>query len=646
MVLKYSKYLLLIIILFTWLPSVAQSKKFRYKNVSQKSIELSQDANQLITDAKAIQKSNPTKALSIIEEALAISISKENHYNQAKCYQVIGEINEDIKEWDLAIDNFTKAEALLSNNFSSPEKKPEYSSIINSLGNSYYQLKQYQKGIDNYKILLKNSTTNPQKIDAHLLLYQSYAASNNLIKSKEHLRKAETLSLFSENYKKDFIDSQKNQLTPETKDKDLNIESDSTQTYLWVKDINANGNTSSNYTISQNTNKSAGITAPIEGTADYGLDFNTTKTKKKIELSNTLFEENKEDQAFKELDEAEELVSTTDNYEDQILVFSTQAKLYEKAGKKEEALEAYQKLDSARIKSNLFQEESSETKSQILKQQNSISSLSKDIELDQKDYELAGRDQKIRFVTMKNQRLIIYSLLIIVLLLLIGSFFIYKNARASKIANQLLALKSLRSQMNPHFIFNALNSVNHFISTNDERAANKFLSEFSRLMRFVLENSREDFISLKTEKEIIGLYLKLEHYRFRDKFEYEFNIDETINLETLEIPPMLIQPYIENAVWHGLRYKKSIGHLSVDFINHDNFILISIKDNGIGRRKSSELKTEHQKGKTSIGLKNIEQRLKIINKVYKINCTVEITDIDEDETTGTEVEIKLFKNRV
>src|SRR5204862_3297001 len=113
----------------------------------------------------------------------------------------------------------------------------------------------------------------------------------------------------------------------------------------------------------------------------------------------------------------------------------------------------------------------------------------------------------------------------------VTSYFIYKNAQASKVANQLLALKSLRSQMNPHFIFNALNSVNHFIAQQDERTANKFLSEFSQLMRLVLENSQEDFIPLNKEQEILSLYLKLEHYRFRDKFDYHVEVDKEINAD-------------------------------------------------------------------------------------------------------------------
>jgi len=121
----------------------------------------------------------------------------------------------------------------------------------------------------------------------------------------------------------------------------------------------------------------------------------------------------------------------------------------------------------------------------------------------------------------------------------------------------------LRSQMNPHFIFNALNSVNSFISKNDERSANKYLSDFSKLMRMVMENSQQDFVSLNAEINILELYLGLEHFRFSEKFDFTFDVDSEIDKDAFEIPPMLIQPYIENAVWHGLRYKEQKGKLSI-----------------------------------------------------------------------------------
>ena len=223
----------------------------------------------------------------------------------------------------------------------------------------------------------------------------------------------------------------------------------------------------------------------------------------------------------------------------------------------------------------------------------------------------------------------------IILIIGVTSFFIYKNAQASKLANRLLALKSLRGQMNPHFIFNALNSVNQFISQQDERTANQFLSEFAMLMRLVLENSQEDFIPLQKEQEILSLYLKLEHYRFRDKFDYEIKVDENVNPEAIQIPPMLIQPYIENAVWHGLRYKNEKGKLLLHFYRQNGNLVAEITDNGIGRQRSAELKTENQKKHKPTGLKNIEERLSIINKVYHSDYRVHIEDWKDKGTKVT-----------
>jgi len=228
------------------------------------------------------------------------------------------------------------------------------------------------------------------------------------------------------------------------------------------------------------------------------------------------------------------------------------------------------------------------------------------------------------------------------LLLLSASFIVFRSSRQKRHANQLLALKSLRSQMNPHFIFNALNSVNSFISKSDERSANKYLSDFSKLMRQVMENSKHDFILLSSEIEILKLYLSLEHFRFKEKFDYSFNIDPKILTDQFDIPPMLLQPYIENAIWHGLRYKEEKGFLKVNFeLDKNNFLLVTIEDNGIGRKQSLEIKTKNQKETVSTGLQNIENRLKIINEIHNINISVIISDLKEDSDKGTKVIIRL-----
>jgi LytS/YehU family sensor histidine kinase len=221
----------------------------------------------------------------------------------------------------------------------------------------------------------------------------------------------------------------------------------------------------------------------------------------------------------------------------------------------------------------------------------------------------------------------------------------FKYIRQQRFANNLLALKSLRSQMNPHFIFNALNSVNSFIANNDERTANKYLSDFSFLMRSVLENSEQDFIPLKKEIELLSLYTKLEHFRFQDKFDYTINVDDRINTEEFLIPPMLLQPYIENAVWHGLRYKEGRGKLNIDVQSKSkNEIAITITDDGIGRARSKLLKTANQRKQKSKGMDNIKQRVSILNDMYKDKVDVNIEDYKPDYLeTGTKVVVTLKK---
>jgi len=198
--------------------------------------------------------------------------------------------------------------------------------------------------------------------------------------------------------------------------------------------------------------------------------------------------------------------------------------------------------------------------------------------------------------------------------------------------------------MNPHFIFNALNSVNSFIAKNDERTANKYLSDFSQLMRSVLENSEEDFIPLEKEIELLKMYTKLEHFRFKDKFDYEFIVDETIEMKEFVIPPMLLQPYVENAVWHGLRYKEEKGKLEIKFmVVSKDCVRITIEDNGIGRKRSKSLKTEHQKRQKSKGMGNIQKRISILNEMYRDKVDVRVENVFENEE-GTRVVLNLKKD--
>ena len=225
-----------------------------------------------------------------------------------------------------------------------------------------------------------------------------------------------------------------------------------------------------------------------------------------------------------------------------------------------------------------------------------------------------------------------YVLIAAIFLILIFLFFIARALYSIKKKNKRIALQSLRREMNPHFIFNSLNSVNQFIAQNNELEANKYLSSYSKLMRNVMENSNKDFISLTSEIEQLKEYLDLEYMRFQDKFTYKIDIEETIDSDSVFIPNMLIQPQLENAIWHGLRYKESIGLLILTIKQENEKLLIVINDNGIGLTKSLELKTKHQKEHNSRGLTNTKERINLLNSLYNTNISIDIKEKSINES--------------
>jgi ligand-binding sensor domain-containing protein len=200
---------------------------------------------------------------------------------------------------------------------------------------------------------------------------------------------------------------------------------------------------------------------------------------------------------------------------------------------------------------------------------------------------------------------------------------------------------ALRAQMNPHFLFNSLNSINNYILKNDADNAAGYLTKFSRLMRLILDNSRSNWILLQNELRALELYVELEAFRFDNSFSYEINIDEGLSNEPLCVPPMIIQPYVENAIWHGLMHsKQSKAHLQVDIYKEKENLCIVVRDNGIGRQAAGRLKSRAADSQKSHGMKITAERLEIMNKVYDINARVTITDLCKDDATGTEVLIQ------
>lgn len=246
--------------------------------------------------------------------------------------------------------------------------------------------------------------------------------------------------------------------------------------------------------------------------------------------------------------------------------------------------------------------------------------------------EKALKDQLIRKKNIFN-----YSLIGALILLSGMVFLIFRTLKKVQIKNKKIALQSLRREMNPHFIFNSLNSVNQFIATNNELEANQYLTKFSKLMRGVMENSTEDFIPFAQELDLLQNYLALEKTRFIDKFDFEIIVEDNLNQQNLLIPGMLIQPFLENAIWHGLRYRTEKGFLKLNFSKESESLKITIEDNGIGIKESKKQKTHHQKNREGRGMKNTFERIKLLNDLYKKNIICSVNDSEN----GVLVELKM-----
>ncbi len=210
-----------------------------------------------------------------------------------------------------------------------------------------------------------------------------------------------------------------------------------------------------------------------------------------------------------------------------------------------------------------------------------------------------------------------------------------------------LESKALRSQMNPHFVFNSLNSIQNYIMKNDVESSSKYLNRFAKLTRLIFNHSQQQFISLEQELIALKTYVELEQFRFKNKFDFLINIDSKINQKFIEIPPLIIQPFIENSIWHGIMHNEDIdnfkGQITLDISQINNFLLISIKDNGIGRKKSSELNKTSTSDHHSSGMKLTKDRLDILNFNNKLEITTQIIDLynDNKQSEGTQIIIKI-----
>ena len=282
-----------------------------------------------------------------------------------------------------------------------------------------------------------------------------------------------------------------------------------------------------------------------------------------------------------------------------------------------------------------------------------VSKYSKGLTEARTRYETEKKEKDLEVLTLKleKQKYFTYGFAgLIVLVLTIGLLLFYQSKvnskrKISEMNHKIseITQKNLRQQMNPHFIFNTLNSIQYYMYQHDKISTNNYLTKFSSLMRKTLENSQHTSIPIKDEMDALELYLQLESIRFKEKFDYNINVDEDIDTLLYKIPTMLIQPYVENAICHGLINKDEKGFLKIDLKLQQDFISCTIEDNGIGREAALEIKKAKNGNHQSLGTKITESRLNLVNALYGNSMKIDYTDIKDSEgnPNGTRVVINI-----
>lgn len=632
--------------------SKENDKRFEKSSFSKKST-----INIKLDSASYYRKTNPDKSIDFVEDVLKLlGKSRRNNQQLAKAYFILGDVYSNLKQYDLAVSNYEMAL-----NFNS-ENNTKF-----KLAKAYTLNNNFDESTEMYNELLKDTSLNTQQ---KIVVYEGLGDNSS--------QKLGQLDKAIEHYGKGLEIAEQYDIEPKISDlnskigesysqqgatKKAEVYFENTLKLSQKEDVKSRAISTNAIANYYKNNKEYDIEidlrkqslVELDSVEEFGYlkesdvdEQQISRQKINLDIGNAYVNKGDLNEAVPYLEKSIVEADKVDDLETQKDALQQLSELYRAAGRSEKALEKYQEY--AKLVDVIYQQKEQEIKDAVVlgkeltNKQNRINSLEKDRELSESRYNLFSSQKQLTQESYRRQRLIIYSLIGGLLLLLLSLFWMYKSNKQRRLSNNLLALKSLRSQMNPHFIFNALNSVNSFMAQNDERSANRYLTDFSKLMRSVLDNSEQDFILLEKEIELLELYIKLEHSRFTDKFDYSLNIDPKLVVSDFQIPPMLLQPYVENAVWHGLRYTKEKGFLEIEIQQRDSgTVAITIADNGIGRTKSKALKTEHQQKQKSQGMNNIKKRIGILNKMYANKVDVHIDDLNADGS-GTKVVLILKKD--
>ena len=544
----------------------------------------------LIDITRNMTYTNPEGAFDYVEEAIDIANAINWQKGKAMALQQKGNLYYVMANNIEALDVYQDALKISQN----LNDKTLEASLYSNLGNIYADLKEYDKALEKYQSFLSTSEKLEQKSNQIRGLTNIGIVYNDMDKFSEGITYLQKALLLAREEKNEFF-----------------IAAIINNLGLAYKRLKAYKKSLDYY------QEAAEIAKKIKNKYIEASALNS------IGSVNILLENY--DIASINGERALKLAKEVDAVEWQADSWKVLSTVYEHQGDAKKALSAYKNY--IQLKDSILGEE-------------------KKVELTRKDMQFQLEKQEtIANAEIKRQRIIKNNAMIgggVLILATIIGYILYKRKRDAleqkKIAdfNAKVAeteLKALRSQMNPHFIFNSLNSISDYMAKHDIDTANDYLVKFSKLTRAILENSEKKWITLKEDVELIELYIQIEALRLINKLSYTIKVDKTIAVENTLVPPLILQPFIENSIWHGIANKETNGHIQIEIKKQNEMLVCIVEDDGVGRKKVNNTKSQN----TSLGIKITKSRLDIINQLKKTNGSVEMFDKED----GFKVELKL-----
>ncbi len=562
--------------------------------------------NLLIAKGNFFMYTNPVEGLKYTEEALTLSESMKWPYGSARAYRQIGAIQYVLADFPKSIEFGLKAlksaESLNDKRFNA--------GVYNNLGNVYMEFGEYDKAQANFeKLLIVSRELNMKLEEATALLNIGllYLKKTELLNSRIFFRQS-------------FAISEENG--------------------FYLVSAYATSSLGLSYNRGKVFDSALLYFNMAVAYADKSNNINI-KSQSTSGIGEAYIYMNQHNKAEKYALEGLELSKRIGNVIYQKENLQMLSDIYQKQGRFQKALITYK--DFVTLRDSVIGDEK---KSEIVKKELQFENEKNEAIL-KAEHTAEIKQQK----TVRNFLIGGTGMVVLASGLLLWSYKRRRDAQQKLQEAELKAqvadteMKVMRLQMNPHFIFNSLNSISDYLAKNNSKEAEEYLGKFAKVMRMTLENSEHKEISLADELAMLELYIQLERKRLNDKFSYEITVDKSVDAENTMVPPMILQPFVENSIWHGLAKKEGKGHISIIIQQRNNMLHCLVEDDGVGLQAATaaSLREELVK-KSSLATKITKARLELINKIKGTNATVQLMDKPEGNGVKAELELPLEIN--